>query len=253
MKKIIYIGLLFLASSCSYKSLIGNNAPYAEDINPISVEKTEKITKPVKEKAITAEEPIYIKEIKDLDKIPENINYKTIEQGTSNSRPVVKTVPAGEFPKIKDIPYVPEAFPSDKKIEKEKKELLSKTLTGDRKVSPSLPNSFTGLDDELLVFTTMEILEKDLPREYKTKRGLLTASLGDEISMNDLEAIELIIKDRMRNLKPVLLSFYGNDTDTLKFDTIGTFLLMGLDPSLIYIDNQDEESSAHKAEVYLYY
>ena len=250
MKKILYISLLLLASACS-SNILGTDIPYAEDIQPISVIKTDTV---VVAKIITPKvtEKEYVEEIQDLSKIAEVPEYKEVKKKYSSNRPEIKAVKAGEFPNIKDIPEAPNNFPSAEKINSEKIALLSQTIPTDNQNDDSLFIAFTGLDDELLIFTTEDILQRKLPEEYKSKRAMLSASIGEELSMKDLEAIELVVKDRMRNLKPTLISFYGDDTIQFKQDTIGTLLLTGLDPSLIYIEDKNSESSA-KAEISLYY
>lgn len=245
MKKILCISLLLLANACS----IGRSIPYAEDIQPFSV--AQNIQEDDCKKSALKDKD-YIEEISDLGKISDKTEYIKTDEKTAIERPKITSVPEGEFPNIKNIPDVPKNFPSIEEVANIKAELLEKTYIPAEKTYSDLTSAFTGLDDELLIYTTTDIIEKGLPIEYKEKRDLLATSIGQEIKIKDLEALELIVKDRMRNLKPMLISFYGEEDDIFKYDTIGTILLMGMDPSLIYITHQEIDAPV-KAEVSLYY
>ncbi len=254
MKKVLYISLLILASSCSLQkyNIFGSEVPYAEDVKPISINKIEKKASPifsqisvVEEKKETAIiEEIQVAEL-EQDKFPSP--EEVVSRPIDPKRAIVKAVQPSEFPNIKDIPQIPDSFPTEAEVISEKIALLEKTTA-----PLTEQNSFTGLDDELLVYATMEILSKGLPADFANKRSLLSASIGEELSIEDLTAIELLIKDRNNNAKPVLVEFHGNDLDLFKFDTVGTLILMGLSPSLIYVKD-NIKNTATKAEIYLYY
>ena len=247
MKKILCLCLLLLASSCSWK-VLNRETPYAEDVTPVSVIKQEEKKAPSKIIPEKQSED-YLEDIEGLAEFSSEGTFKQVVEDISEERPVVKEVSEDEFPKIKDVPAKPTTFPSKEEINAEKTKLLEKV---GNKPSTSLPVAFTGLDDELLLFTTEEIMTRELPEEYESKRALLSASIKEDLGMNDLKAIELVVKDRNINLKPVLISFYGKDMGVFKIDTIGTLLLLGMDPSLIYVREINQPVST-KAEVYLYY
>lgn len=213
MKKLFLLSLLLL-SSCS----LGKRTPYAEDLLPPSV----KIEIVAQEEALSK---------------------------TKNGRPQIQEINEDKFPEIINIPKEPLKFPDIETINKEKNLLLNKQAEIEAKIE-NKNIIFTGFDDEFLLNTVNEILERPLPDEYKTQRALLTASTKEEINENYLKAIKLIASDRKINSKPVLIKING-DQD-FKIETVGTLLLLGLNPSLIYVENL-EDINTKTADIYLYY
>lgn len=254
MNKILYIGLLLLVSSCSWQkyNLFGSDVPYAEDVTPISVDKIEPApviltTSPaVIEDIVEQDVEESIEVVEEVVEITPQKELPPLEEG----RPEITAVKTNEFPKIKDIPEIPETFPTQAEINQEKEELLTKTSSFAEVNGELMP--FTGLDDELLIYTVNEILQRVLPSSYENKRSLLAASIKEDLSLDDLTAIELVVQDRKRNIDPLLISFYGKNLNSFKQDTIGSLLLLGLDPSLIYTTEIENDAPA-KAEISLYY
>ncbi|MCV6599130.1 MAG: hypothetical protein OIF36_01420 [Alphaproteobacteria bacterium] len=228
MKKNLFVLILLLCTSCSYQkyNIFGGKVMYAEDIKPEY--KKAQAVKEYKEETIVA------------------------EKEESSNRPQIKELKVGEFPNIKDIPTEPKNFPKKADIDNQKRDLLSKTTVIESNSAIITESIFSGFDDELLQFTVSDIMSRNLPKEYKDQRALLSASIKNEISADDLSAIELIAKDRIINIKPILLSFNKDSNDAFIEETISTLLLMGIDPSMVYV-NRKNSSKNLNAEVYLYY
>lgn len=246
MRFIAFLTLMFL-TACS--GIFYKEIPYAEDIAPISSEKSpEKVVK----KEFSAPVANVASEIERVENINQSPTYKEVNlRAETSDRPIVKEISEGDFPKIKDVPSYPSSLPSASEVKEQKLDLVSKKAPS-RESSFRYTSLFTGFDDPLLISTVQEILQNRIPKEYENSRALLSSFIGGDLSAEDLDALALIVEDRAENPYPVLINFYGDGEGTFRESTIGTLLLLGLDPSLICVNYAEEEAS-NKAEVYLYY
>jgi len=247
--RFVLLLILLLVTSCS--GVFGHKIPYAEDVYPF-VRRANFET--IKEDTIDdIGSANVLDEINRIDNINEITSYRDINlRRETLSRPTIKEVSENTFPKIKDVPEYPKNFPDATEVLKEKKDLLNKKKFVKKGSVFEYNSLFTGLDDPLLFSTISEILQNKLPDDYDKLRPLLSCFIDSEnLEAKDFEALSLVSEDRINNPYPILIKFYG-ENNKFRENIIENLLLLGVNPSLIYIDYSEGES-VDKAEIYLYY